>query len=464
MVMFVQIFVKYIFRFFLWSTFLLALLTASWYAANRLLDQESYAGRIDFLVSAEDVVPDDLNIAIGLLGLSAPHDSNYLEFGSKIAKLHKEGNFAQIAKEKETVGALELTVSSEDVFCWMYSYGVQHPDCLPLQSTEKVLVENETILNRLRSLYSFDRYSNLYRYFHRDLLTLNRLISADIYLHLEKGEHRIAYEKWRDHLALSKKMLAGSGEWLDKTIPYLMFTFTLPLLEAIISAKPDLAIEKQAELLALLNVEDTKFLNLESVVRADYAFLNLLLDTPPDQESEDVYSSLIWFTFHFGQKQRILNHFITFAEKYNNSLRLPWPQSVEAVSRLKDTPTNASDWDWILDPYGTYFLKSYLSGNFLVEDTLTQFHAMKGKLRLASLYIKISASGLSDDQIAEFIKAQGSNFFDPLTNKTMRWDKSKRMIYLPHQDSECGVYESFQIPKENSPMLLPMARANNQLC
>ena len=462
--MIVQTFVRYIFRFFFWSTLLLVLLTIFWYAANRLLDQEPYAGRIDFLISTADVVPDDKNIAIGLLGLLAPQDSNYLDFGSKIAELHRESNFTQIARKKDTVGALELTVSLNDTFCWMYAYGVQHPDCLPLHDAEKILAENEIILYRLRSLYSFNRHSNLYRYFLQDLIELNRLISADIYLHLEKAEHGIAYKKWRDHLAFSRKMLAGSGGLIDKIIPYLTLSFTLPLLEAIINAKPDLAIEKQAELLALLNVEDTKFLNLESIVRADYAFLDLFLDTPPNQENEDGFSTLIWVTYHFGQKHRIRNRFITFAENYNKLLRLPWPQSVEAISRLKETPINDSDWDWVLDPFGTYFLKNFLSGNFLIEDTLTRFHAMKGKLRLASLYIKISASGLSDDQIEEFINAQGSEYFDPLKNAPMRWDQSRRMIYLPHQDGGCGVYESFQIPKENSPMLLPLARANNQLC
>ncbi len=462
--MFIQTFASFIFRFLLWSFSLFVLLVASWYTANRLLDQAPYKGPIDFLISEEDIVPDEQNIAVGLLGLSAPSDSNFIKFGSKVASLYQDANFSQITRTREARDTLELTVDHEDVFCWTYYYGVNHPDCLPLDSAEKVLEENRLMLDRLRSLYTLEHHSNLYRYLYKDLSTINRLISAEIYLHLQRGEPDLAYEKWWKHISFSRKMLAGSGEWLDKTNSYLMLSFTLPLLEAIISAEPSLAIDKRTELLTLLNTEDTTFINLDSVVRADYAFLKSLLKSPPDKDSKDAYSTLIWFTYHFGQKQRILNRFVIFAEKYDKALRLPWDQAVIEIDRLKDTSQRTSAWDWILDPYGTIFLERFLKGNFLMNEFLIRLHAAKGKLRLASLYIKIISSELSDDEIPEFMRSLGPDYFDPLTNMPMQWDKSKRLIYLPHQDGGCGVYESFIIPKDRSPIMLSIARYDNQLC
>jgi hypothetical protein len=60
-----------------------------WFAANRLLDEAPDPGREAFLVSAGDRIPDDQNAAVGILGLTAPPGTDFVQHGSRIKALYE---------------------------------------------------------------------------------------------------------------------------------------------------------------------------------------------------------------------------------------------------------------------------------------------------------------------------------------------------------------------------------------
>ena len=75
----------------LWASVALLSVAALWFAANRLLDEAPEVDRHVFLVSAADQLADERNIAIGILGLTAPSGENFVQYGAKVNSLYRAG-------------------------------------------------------------------------------------------------------------------------------------------------------------------------------------------------------------------------------------------------------------------------------------------------------------------------------------------------------------------------------------
>src|SRR5258706_13061324 len=70
-----------------WSFAALVAILAAWFIANRSLDQ-SVSPQQAALVSQLDQIPDSRNIAVGILGLTAPEGSDFVQHGAKVKALY----------------------------------------------------------------------------------------------------------------------------------------------------------------------------------------------------------------------------------------------------------------------------------------------------------------------------------------------------------------------------------------
>ncbi|MDH5355928.1 MAG: hypothetical protein OEY09_15910, partial [Gammaproteobacteria bacterium] len=426
-----------------------------------LLDESPHEDREAFLVSPIDQIPDRQNIAIGILGLTAPKDSDFMEYGSEIASLYKSASFSQVQEKMYGSGTIQPTVDPSRVFCWLYQRR-ENNDCLPQEQVPKILLDNTELLHRFRSLHRLNQYSNLYQYHNVHLIDILRLSIVDIHLHLQRGEFEVAFTKWRDQLLFSKNLLAGTDGLIGKTVARLTFVFTLPHLENILAADPELANKYKEELAYLLEIDGVEAFNLDGIQRAEYSILKQALEYPPEGKED----KLSWLVFHLGQKQRILNRYYEFSKDYTKALRLPWSQIEEEVTRLREKHLYPSPWDILIDPFGTVLLSEYFLEARIESLTgeLINLHAIDGKLRLASLLVLITNADIEDDEIPAFIEAAGPAYYNPLLKAPMKWNPDKRIIIFPYLNNPCEVKESFRIPDNRTRGLLSTPRPYPRLC
>src|SRR5437588_10285465 len=88
------VFARAVAKITLWLFVALLSIAVLWFAANRLLDESPDPGREGFLVSSQDLVPNERNIAVGILGLTAPTGFDFVQYGSRV-KAHYASNAPQ---------------------------------------------------------------------------------------------------------------------------------------------------------------------------------------------------------------------------------------------------------------------------------------------------------------------------------------------------------------------------------
>jgi hypothetical protein len=431
----------------LWALVILIAIIGIWFAANRLLDESPNKDRIDFYELSTEHVPDEQNIAIGMLGLTAPAGSDFMKYGAKIEDLYKQDkSYDRIPEITQDLNSLKLTVNSDQVWCWIDHQIYTSDDCIPFYKAPDILQENQELLERYRSLQYLEGYSSLFVSNNQTFLILLKMNLADIQIDLERGEYKKAYEKWRDQLQLSRTILRGQDTWVGKAIGLVTFGFTYPLLEEILLAAPKLAKEYSGELTTLLQPEGIDGFNIEGIMHAEFTMLVHLFKYPPSSFGENSLNRLNWIVTRLSQKDRILNRYYSFSRDYADALQLSWSQQENVRTQLSEKHPLLTDWDIIVDPFGSLFLTQVIDGQLAGYELFRSLYIAEGRLRLASLFIRIINEDLSDDEIAGMLTVAGANYFDPFTNTPMKWDADKKTIYFPNPQNKCVPHASFRIP------------------
>ncbi len=435
---------------FLWLFVGVLAIAVVWLAANRLFDEAPDPHRDAFLVRSEDRVAHDQNAAVGILGLSAPAGTDFLQYGSRVKALYEAGApWNEIQKVAKNSTALVLTVKSDQVTCWLDPF---HPsyagfkDCLAFEQAPKVLRENKEALDRHKKLFQMDRYSNLDGSRNQMLLDLFRLSAAEIHLSLKQEKHEAAYQAWRDQFAFVKRQLRGPDTWVGKAIGLVAFGMTFQLIENLVNADPRLATTHRSELLPLFRPEGMDAFNPEGIVRAEYVLLQNAFKHPPIATEDWPVDRLQWLAYYLGQQNRIFNRYHAFGRDYANMLRLPWNQVGAEATRLREKHILSSEWDLTIDPFGSLLLGYYVNSHLKATEMLRQMHIIDGKLRLATLYVRIVDERIEDRDIRSFLASAGPEFYDSFSGGPMQWNAKERTIYFPDPENKCQAYASLRVP------------------
>ncbi|MCH9672190.1 MAG: hypothetical protein K0U93_12145 [Gammaproteobacteria bacterium] len=297
-----------------WTALLLCGVACVWFAANRFWDERPAAGREHFLsLSPFDVVAEQ-NLAIGILGLTAPPDVDVMMFGMKVAEASRLSAWSD-SSLMESPGSLQPTVSARNIQCWLAPDVYQHDECLPFESAPEVIRSNAELIRRFREANLLDDYMHIGFLHNPAYLVVARLATADLLVHLRAGEYDVAYPKWRDQLRAARTMLRGPDDWIGKAYASITLAFTLQLLEEFLIAQPSIAKEHFAELSELLHPGGTADFNPEGLVRVGYAnFLLGLQQPPPNPQSTRDW--IHWLAVQFGQPERIRNRYYAFSREY----------------------------------------------------------------------------------------------------------------------------------------------------
>ena len=434
-------------RIALWTLAILVAFVVLWFAGNRCFDESPDPNRDSFLVSASDQLPDEENIAIGILGLTAPRGNDFLVYGAKIKALSSANTpRSEVQNMVRGPSTLQPTIEYKQIECWIDPDGLKMEGCLPFDQAPRILEENREILERYKLLQQMKKYSGLELDNTQTYLHVAKLAVAEIHADLRKKDAASAYRKWRDQVSFAKKTLRGPDTWIGKAVAQVAIGLSLPVLENILLADPQLVKQHASELKTILRPEGIKQFNPEGIMRKEYAQLLKYLRFEPQQIDNQPFDRLHWLVYHLGQHERILNRYYFFARDYAAILTLPWSQFEKEHQRLRETYDNQTSWDVLVDPFGTVFLGMIINGQLKTNELVRNMHIKDGKLRLSTLLVRIIDEGISDKDIEQFLQSAGSEYFDPFTGKPMQWDPKQRIIFFPNPENPCSMYGSLRVP------------------
>jgi len=438
----------------------LIILLAIWFAANRLLDEPPHPDRL----STSDHVPDTRNVAVGILGLTAPEGSDFVSYGAQVKALYmNQGPWSQIQDMVKGPNALRPSVGSDQTICWLDPDQPTWKGCLPFDQAPMVLEQNRGLLERLKALHRLDGFSGFFNYYNDAYFVLLRLSVAEMHLTLRKRDYEAAYRKWRDQYLFVKSNLRGPDVWVGKAIGLVAHGMTLPFLESLLLASPEIATAHQPELLELLRPEGMEAFNPDGIARAEYWLLSKSLESLPEDTPLGT-DRLHWLAFHLGQPNRILNRYSAFAPEYAAALRLPWAEMERESGRLREKYLYPSAGGFLIDPFGSLYLASFIDSQLGIREMPRQMHITDGRLRLATLVVRVINERISDNDIPRFLASVGPHLQDPFTGAPMRWDPKDRKIYFPDPSDKCIVGAFFRVPALDRQKRASSATVNASAC
>jgi hypothetical protein len=447
-----------------WALASLLVLVAVWFAANRLLDESPHPERLAFAGTRTDQVPDSQNVAVGILGLTAPEGSDFVSYGARVKALYTtQAPWSQIQDMVRGPNTLRPSVESAQTICWLDPDMPSWKGCLPFDQAPQVLEKNKQLLERLQALHRLSAFSGFFNYYNEAYIVLLRLSVAEMHLTLRERDYEAAYRKWRDQYRFARGNLRGPDVWVGKAIGLVAFGTTLPFLESLLLASPEIARTHAPELLELLHPEGMEAFNPEGIARAEYWLLSDSLESLPDETPLGT-ERLHWLAYHLGQRNRILNRYSVFAPKYAAALRLPWAEMQIESDRLREIYVYPSAGDFLIDPFGSLYLATFIDSQLGIREMPRQMHVTDGKLRLATLAVRIMNEGITDADIPRFLASAGPRLRDPFTGAPMRWDAKDRKIYFPDPSDKCIVGAFFRLPALDKPKRDLSATVNTSAC
>jgi hypothetical protein len=426
-----------------WSALVLFALILVWLGANRLLDQRPDPRRDTFLRSADGDLPDERNIAVGVLGLNAPRGADFMRHGAELGKLYR-GNapFSEIERKAHGPGELKLTVVSGQITCWIDPDWPAQPGCLPFDRAPKILAENRELLGRYKALYRLERLENI-AFRGALLVDLSKLAVAEMRLDMRKRDYDAAYAKWRDQFRFARNYLRGRDGWVGKAIGLVDLGLSLPVIEDLLLRKPSLARSHYGELVELLRPEGIDAINPAGLVRAEYLLLDRFFQEPTAQQAQ--YEDWIdaWAR-RLGQPNRMRNWYLGYSIDYAEVLRRPWSRLPEEFEKMKEKYYSLG-WDGVIDPFGSLLMLRTVDWQLKTFGMLRQVYILDGRMRLATLAVRIVNERVRDRDIPAFLAAAGPELSDPFSGKPMQWDEKNGRIYFP-QDSDACAISPFRVP------------------
>ena len=448
----------------LWAFAALIAFVALWFAGNRWLDESPDPHRHAFLVSAADQLPDSSNIAVGILGLTAPANQDFVQYGAKVKSLYKaNAPWADLQRMLDGPNTLKTSAELQPINCWLDPDGPPMKGCPSFEQAPAFLAEHRELLERFKQLRQMKAYSSVGIGSNRAYLFATKLAVIEIQIDLRNGHVALAYRKWRDEVSFVRNTLRGPDTWVGKAVGLVAIGLSLPVLDSILLADPNLARQHASELKTLLKPEGMTGFNPEGIVRTEYLFLRAALESEPQQVGDWPVDRLHWLAYHLCQKERIYNRYYRFAREYAAVLGLPWPEYVKNVPHLRQTFDDPSNWEVAIDPFGTLFIADYVRSQLKARELVRQMHYIDGRLMLSTALVQIVAGNISDSAIPHFLESAAGEIFDPFTGKPIRWNPKERALYFPDPEYPCAMYALARVPPPAG-LNAPAPRVGDRIC
>ena len=165
-----------------------------------------------------------------------------------------------------------------------------------------------------------------------------------------------------------------------------------------------------------------------------------------------------------GQPNRILNRYSAFAREELLRLRLPWNELEADSSRLQEKYAYPSDWDFTIDPFGSLYVTYHIRSQLKAREMLRQMHIIDGRLRLATIAVRLINENVRDKDIAGYVASAGPDLSDPFSGAPIRWDPKDRKIYFLDPTDKCVVGSYFRVPSRKKSGMATTSEINTKAC
>ena len=415
-----------------------------WFVANRLSDPAPSPAH-QALAASRSSLPDSSNAALGILGLTAPTGSNFMQYGAQIKTLvSANAPQAQIQAMIDGPDTLRPTVTGQQTLCWLDPAWTTFKDCLPFDRAPEVLRENKELIERYRSLYDLEGFEATDILYNDAGTVVVRLVVAEMHLDMQRGDFEGAYRKWYRQLRFARRNLRSTDTWVGKAVGLVTIGMTIPVLDSLLYASPEIAKKHRAQLEEVLRPDGTASFDPDGIVRAEFHLLRRSLNAPPVEIPGYGVDRLHWLAFHFGQKNRMLNTYAAFAPDYAASLRLPWAEMERTSGHLLEKQRDPDTSALVLDPIGSMLSIDHIQGQLKAREMIRQMHFLDGKLRLATLLVRLASEEVPQPEIPKILAVDPA-LFDPFSSAPARWDSKDGKIYFVDPRDKCTVATWFRV-------------------
>ena len=420
---------KSIFKIALPILTLIVLLTISWVAYINLRgDEVPDAGRDAFYASFTAVIPDSQNLAVAISGINAPVGTDIISHGRFVNNAFQIDLLSSSLKRKmiDDIG-IKFTGKRGEFDCWVDDVTSKTAEnCASKERINKLLEENKILIGRYKKLYQIPNWKGLTSSGGQTLLDINKLLFADIKLDIDAGKYEVAYQKWKANTVFINHVLKQETTTIEKAIFLVIDGFNTGSLEYLLLKQPQIMNNNYQELRGLLKPVGLTRYNLQGMLRAEYYFLedNLFRKLNAEKNVHDNYLR--------NRIYRVHNDFLNEAQKSPFTFK-------ESQSKLHQRYYFGRYQFWnvdLLDPQHSLISNMVINSFLHSFNLVASMQSKSGLTKLLNLKINIHQLKVADADIQTFLNSSGSEYFNPFTNKPMRWDAEKRMLVCDRPDSE----------------------------
>ena len=403
----------------IWFGIVNLLIVSALFAYSYLHVEIPDAGREAFYAKTQANIPDNQNIAIALAGLNAPTGIDIIKHGRFVVDtLQKTPADVDAKKIIAAAGKLDFVGTSDELECWIPSTEPYTDEkCANTERVKTLLAENKELLVRYKSLYSMPIFHGMNgngQY----VINLNKLISAEIMLDLQRGDANSAYTKWRDNHLFISHVLKQDGTMIDRAIFLVVDGINLTSLENILIKAQEIGITHSSELNKLLQANKLERYNLKGMLLAEYMLINneLFIKGKENKAMNVAYIKNRLYRFQLDFLNRAQMTPSTFDKSRN-----------EMIAKY-ELNGNIFSFDW-LNPLQSVLASMLISGQSRGFHLVKSMHSKDALIKLLNLSVHIRQQKIPDSEIQIFLNNAGSEYNSPFTDKPMLWDATTKVIY-----------------------------------
>ena len=407
-------------------------------------DEALDAGFDAFYSIKQKKVADRTNAAVGLAGINAPKGVDIFSFGrAEIDQAKKDAELAATysinasfskptstpLKKKEVTGGLRFEASDTERECLQAlsnASAIQpHAECASTKVVHALWSKNALLLARYHAISQLPHFQGDFSN-GQVLLDMSKLIAADIYLEVERGNTEAAYRKWKSNHQFMRLVKGSEGTWVEKAIFLIAEAFSLNSIELILHSDRRIAAKRADELLQLLKPTGIAYWNVPAIFRTDYVLLMEPLITALGNINQPT-------NFIRNRFIRSANAFVAASQAHPSvvgerieKVQAAYPYqpqfTKELAEKTKLTPSEA------LQLTNKLFLVVLIPQTLRGKELVVAFHQREERSRALSLAVMITQKNISDKNVANFLATVDHAYRSAFTDKPFEWVADQRLI------------------------------------
>lgn len=383
--------------------FILSCLSSCASARDETLDSRAAA----FFETSTVTFP-PANIAVGLAGLQAPRNRDFLDFG-------RESATTGIAPREENGKELiPLKYDAARMSCWIEDYEPfeKEPVCAPIVEAVQMLRDNETILGRYRYVRALPAGDETATYHSGTLvITLAKISAVSVKIAWREGRSDDAYREWAEQMRFANRLCGQAPNWVGFAICQVVEGLGLGTGEMLFFRMPEVIDRHADEALALLKVDGLRRYDLAGMERRWYRQATRYYETTMPARSI--------------LPNYLENRFFQHAQQVLAVSSLPLAQLKDAEPCTCDSARDEASGDAQLA--ATAKLVDEALGKVYTE-LLKAAHRKNRQRALLATRIIIGRDHVPSEAIPERLAKVGEEVSDPLSYAPMEWDASRRIL------------------------------------